>query len=346
MPGFAEAAVTGAQDLLKVLLTVDTEVWPWSPGWPHRALPADRDCSRELACYLYGGDRAPRYGIPYQLDVLERSGLKGTFFVEPLFSFALGLEPLKALVSTIVSRGQEIGLHLHPEWLSGARTTGLPPFKGPCLWHYTEAEQNALVRRGLERLREAGSGDVTAFRAGSFAAALSTLNVLARNGLTFDSSLNPCYEESFPGLESKETIVQPVAFGDVLEVPVTHFVDRPPLGRRPLHVCACSVGEFKTVLGRAADAGWSVAVIVSHSFEFVRVDRARNGKPATPQRLLVRRFEALCEFLASRRSDYETCHFSDLEPPGAFVRAGARPISSGRVRTSLRQFAQLASRFY
>ncbi|MGH6689975.1 MAG: hypothetical protein ACREF4_04750 [Gammaproteobacteria bacterium] len=332
--------------MLKVLLTVDTEVWPWSPGWPHAALPAGKDCSRELACYLWGGEGARRYGIPYQLDILEQFGLKGTFFVEPLFSYALGLEPLRLLVSTIVSRGQEIGLHLHPEWLNDARARGLPPFKGPSLWHYGDAEQDTLVRMGLERLREAGSSDVRAFRAGSFAAALSTPAVLARNGLVFDSSLNACYAESFPGLQSKDTMLQPVALDGIWEVPVTHFVDRPPTGRRPLQVCACSLGEFRTVLDRAADAGWSVAVIVSHSFEFVRVDRGRAGRPATPQRLLARRFEALCGHLASRRSRYETCHFSDLDSPAALARVDATPIRSGRVRTTLRHFEQLASRLY
>jgi hypothetical protein len=141
-------------------------------------------------------------------------------------------------------------------------------------------------------------------------------------------------------------MLQPAALDGIWEVPVTHFVDRPPAGRRPLQVCACSLGEFKTVLGRAADADWSVAVIVSHSFEFVRVDRGRAGKPATPQRLLARRFEALCEHLALRRSQYETCHFSDLDVPAALARTNATPIRSGHVRTTVRRLAQLVSRLY
>ena len=38
--------------MLNVFITVDTEVWPNSPGWPHTPLPAGAGCERELAAYF------------------------------------------------------------------------------------------------------------------------------------------------------------------------------------------------------------------------------------------------------------------------------------------------------
>jgi hypothetical protein len=107
--------------LVKVFITVDTEIWPESPGWPHTPLEPDQDCVRELSWYFYGGESPDARGVPYQLGTLAAAGLKATFFVDPLFSYALGIAPLRDLAALIQKHGQEIGLHLHPEWLTDPR---------------------------------------------------------------------------------------------------------------------------------------------------------------------------------------------------------------------------------
>lgn len=330
--------------MVKVYITVDTEVWPDSPGWPHAPLAESYDARRDVERYLYGGRGPDARGVPYQLGVLARSGLKATYFVDPMFSFALGLAPLRELVGTIAGAGQEIGLHLHPEWLTDPRCGGLPAFRGPLLRDYDEVEQRALIGAGLRRLEEAGSHRVAAFRAGSWGANLATLRGLRAQGIRFDSSLNAKFDASFPDLDpvTRASATQPFALEGVAEFPVTNFSDRPPSGRRPLHVCAASFGEFRMVLDHACAGGWEAVVVVMHSFEFVRVDRA--GIDVAPQRLLARRFERLCAFLDENRSRFETCHFADLEGDVALrVHHPSLPESS-RVRTAMRHLEQLASR--
>jgi hypothetical protein len=334
--------------LAKVFITIDTEVWPEAPGWPHTPLATGNDCARERSWYFYGGEGSDPRGLPYQLRTLASAGLKATFFVDPLFSFAIGAAPLREIVELIQRNGQEVGLHLHPEWLTDPRCTGLPGFSGPLLHRYSEPDQARLIQAGLDRLRETGARKPRAFRAGNWGASLATLRALGRSGIVFDSSLNACFESSFPDLDAAVRLActQPLKLEGVWELPVTSFFDRPPAGRRPLHVCATSLAEFRTVLEHAAVHGWLAVVIVLHSFEFVRVTRLSAGKAATPQRLLADRFERLCTYLADNRDKHQTCHFADLDE-GALSSA-AQPVvpTSSLARTALRQIEQLASHLY
>ncbi len=334
--------------MVKVFITVDTEVWPDSEGWPHTPLAADHDSSRELNFYFQGGDGPDARGLPYQLRILAAHGLKATYFVDPLFSFALGIGPLREVVAGLRDGGQELGLHLHPEWLSDPRCAGLPAFSGPLLHRYDPGDQQALVRAGLARLVEAGTPPVTAFRAGSWGASRATIAALADNGIRFDSSLNARFSASFPDFDAvaRESLTQPFLLEGVWEFPVTNFVDRPPSGWRPLHVCATSFDEMRMVLEHAHDNDWYSVMFVLHSFEFVRVDRISMEKAATPQRLLANRFERLCRYLSDNPDRYRTCHFADVDESEIPRKAPPTAAVSSRVRTTLRQFQQLASRVY
>ena len=332
--------------MVNVYITVDTEVWPNSPGWPHTPLPGDYDGSCDIDWYLHGGRGVQARGVAYQLDVFARAGLKATYFVDPMFSFALGLQPLCDLVKGIVGAGQEVGLHLHPEWLTDRRCKGLPPFAGPLLNEYGEADQRALTRAGLDRLAEAGSPPIAAFRAGSWGANRSTLHALKAHGIQCDSSLNARFPASFPDVDAatRGGATQPFLLEGVSEYPVTGFADRSPAGRRPLHVCAASLGEFRLVLEHAAAESWDAVVIVMHSFEFVRVGRIERAGAAVPQRLLARRFERICAFLAENRSRFRTCHFRDEFPCPAGREIHPPMPRSSLVRTAMRHVEQLASR--
>lgn len=330
----------------KVFITVDTEVWPDSPGWPHVPLPSGKDCARELSWYFHGGDGAQPLGLAYQLRTLAAARLKATYFIDPLFSYALGAPPLAEVIGLVQEGGQEIGLHLHPEWLTDPRCEGLPSFAGPLLHSYAELDQATLVRAGIDRLEALGARKVRAFRAGSWGASRATLRALGRNGIVFDSSLNPCFAASLPDLPERLAFSQPARIEGVWEFPVTTFVDRPPAARRPLHVCAASLAEFRAVLDHAADHDWLAVVIVLHSFEFVRVDRLGSGRPAAPQRLVAARFEELCEYLAARSDRFPTCHFADLDPAALPATRQPDVATSKLGRTAMRQIQQLVSRVY
>lgn len=334
-----------ARQKVKVFITVDTEVWPNVQNWPQKPLASDYNPGRELDCYFWGGEVEPRLGVPFQLKTLAQHKLKATYFVDPLFSFRLGLGQLKSVIDVIGSAGQEVGLHMHPEWLNDCKGEGLPAFAGPFMHRYSLADQATLIRAALQRLRDAGAENIDSFRAGSWGANVDTLRALSQSGIRFDSSLNPCFSVSFPDL-SERSRLQPTVIEGVWEVPVTYFTDRPK-HRRPLHVCACSLAEFKHVLEQAHSAGWPAVVIVTHSFEFVRVERLEHPrKSVVPRRLLGKRFVALCNYLAANRDRFETAHFCDL-PSDSFEESfSLNPIHSGMGRTLGRYVSQALSLAY
>ena len=338
------ASLLKGRIVLNVMITIDTELWPDSPGWPHTPLAAGTRCERELETYLFGGGAAG-LGLPYQLRVFRDAGLKAIFFVEPLFSFTLGAEPLHRVLDLIAAHHQEVGLHLHPEWLTSARRAELPAFRGPFIRQYSEQEQTTLLLAGEQRLRELGAPPIRCFRAGSWGADWTTLRAMARAGIAIDSSLNATFSTSFPERIDREDLCQPAMCDRVWEFPVTNFVDRPPAGFRPLHVCACSFGEFSTILEQAERVGWSYVVMVLHSFEFVRVNRISTRRVG-PRRLLAARFERLCAYLADNTARFRTCHFADVDLGALQPGKPVAPLLSSRVRTLRRYAEQALARVY
>ncbi len=99
---------------MNVFLTFDIEVW--CNGWDDldRAFPAS------FERYIYGHSAHGDYALPQTLAILNRHGLKGGFFVEPLFAARFGIEHLEVIVRLIREAGHEIQLHLHPEWTDEA----------------------------------------------------------------------------------------------------------------------------------------------------------------------------------------------------------------------------------
>ncbi len=89
------------------------------------------------------------FGIPYQLDVLDRHGLRGVFFVEALHTQILGSEYLSRTVDMIRTRGHSVQLHCHIEWLwFHDGTLRLPPLLHPAA-HRTLPRLPALVPRQI-----------------------------------------------------------------------------------------------------------------------------------------------------------------------------------------------------
>ena len=245
----------------RVHLTVDVEVWPvHGGGWPRVPLDAGYDCRREIRAFLWGDTAIGAYGLPYQLQVLERHDLKATYFVDPMFSFALGIEPLREIISLIQGQGQRVELHLHPEWLTDPRCPPIASFAGPMIGAYTEDVQYRLICTARERLQEAGAQAPTAFRAGGWGAALSTLRALERAGLRVDASLNANSPTSLPDLVDRERLQRPVRLGSIVEIPLTRFDDGMTPAGRPLSCVGASFDETSHVLEVRRESGSPCAV--------------------------------------------------------------------------------------
>jgi len=318
---------------LLVLLTVDTEIWPFTPNWRERGL------EEEVARYIDGVTESGSFGVPYQLERLSRSGLKGVFFVESLFMCEVGPAILRRIVSMVQERGHDVELHLHTEWLARMSRSILPGRTGQNMRQFTEAEQTTLIARGLENLRACGAGPVSAFRAGNFGANHDTLRAVARNGIPIDTSLNASCLRLECDLATSEPVYQPGRMGGVYEFPVTNFRDFP--GHfRPAQLCAASSSEMERMLEQAWERGWHSFVWVSHGFELLK-RRIRPGRPSLADRIAVRRFDRLCDFLAANRDRFQTVGFGDIDLEAIPGEQPRQPLRSGLARTAAR-FAEQA----
>lgn len=302
-----------------VLITVDTELL-WRPDAP-------RDCWQALyerSCEPAG------VGLAFQLDMLARYGLKACFFIDPMPAALFGIDPVRRMVDTVLAAGQEVQLHLHPQWAAVTDGRATAPF---ALCDHDAKRQAALIAQGIDLLIAAGAPRPIAFRAGSYAANDATLRALADNGLSFDSSHNGAHHPRPSAIGLPPAQIAPVEREGVCEVPVT--VIQTPGGLRHLQLCSVSSGEMRAALLHAAACDHPLVTIVSHGFELA----ARNG--ARPNRVHMRRFAALCRLLAGRRDMLPTRHFAEIADIP--LDRPATPRRSGLIVTAMRQAEQLWS---
>lgn len=305
-----------------VFLTIDTELM-----WRHHA--AGLDLSEVVARSF----EPAGVGVSWQLERLADHGLKACFFVDPMPALVHGLAPIAAVVQAIRAAGQEVQLHLHPNWTGASATDRARMPARFDLVDYGTEEQRALIRKARALLIEAGAPAPVAFRGGSYAANDATLAALADAGFVYDSSHNGS-EHPWPsaiGLSPRR--IAPLLHQGVIEVPVT-LIDA---GTRLRHfqICALSVREMRAALDHAAARGHAAVTIISHGFELA------NRAGTRPNAVHVRRFEALCRMLADRRDTLPTAHFAD-RPPLPLHQDDA-PLAPSYFRTRLRQAEQLWS---
>lgn len=300
-----------------VLLTLDTEL-----TWRHYRPGEDWRANFERSIEPAG------VGLSWQLGRLAAHGLKACFFVDPLPALVYGIEPIRAIVRPILAAGQEVQLHLHAQWQAVA--AGRAPGE---LTDLDLVGQRDLIAQASDLLVEAGAPRPTAFRGGSYAVNAETLTALAELGFACDASHNGSHRP-ISALPLADAQIAPVRTSGLIEIPVGQFEDR--AGRlRHLQICAASFAELTGALHHAALNRHPLTSIVSQSFELATRDGLR------PNRLIVRRFEALCRFLGLARKAHPTIRCAQL---GAIpLGVPARPMPANPARTARRVVEQFWS---
>lgn len=306
-----------------VFLTVDTELM-----WRHHAarLSLDEQVARSI-------DPAG-VGIDYQLKVLAAHRLKACFFVDPMPAAIHGVDVVRRIVEPILMAGQEVQLHLHPNWVGAAPGDGGAAHGVFELVDLDRARQAELIGQAIEWLMAAGCDRPVAFRAGSYAANDDTIDALASLGIEYDSSHNGSAHPWPSGLSLSPRRIAPVAHRGLVECPVT-LVEEAPGRLRHFQVCALSTAEMRAALDHAARERHAAVTIVSHGFELA----TRRG--GAVNRIHVRRFDALCAMLAKRREVLPTAWYRDR--PGLALDRDDRPLSPNHWRTARRRGEQLWS---
>lgn len=307
----------------RAFITIDTELM-----WRHHVAGFD------MAEIVHRSLEPAGVGVAWQLAKLAEHELKACFFVDPMPALVYGLDPIKRVVGAIREAGQEVQLHVHPNWTgahAGDNGTTYGPFE---LIDYTRAEQVELLGGAADMLVAAGAPEPIAFRSGSYSASDDTLLALAELGFVYDSSHNGSEHPWPSAIGLPERQIAPIAHCGIIEVPVTLIEDRQG-HLRHFQICALSAAEMKAALDHAVRETHAAVTIVGHGFELA------NRAGTRPNAVHVRRFEALCRMLSERRDDLATAHFAD-RPDMALGRDDA-PLGPSMIRTRLRQAEQLWS---
>ena len=305
-----------------VFLTIDTEI-----AWRHHAAGLDPEAVEARSIEPAG------VGLAWHLAALARHDLKATFFVDPMPARIYGIEPFKRIVGAILAAGQEVQLHLHPNW-TGASLHDRSVHGRFELIDFDEAGQRDLLGEAASLLMAAGAPRPLAFRAGSYSANDDTLVALSSLGVVYDSSHNGAHHPWPSAISLPREQIAPVMHHGIVEVPVSTIEDRPGVWRN-FQICALSAGEMRAAIDHAISARHVALTIVSHSFELAD----RSG--LTANRTHLRRFETLCQLLSDRREQARTTHFAAR--PALALGATDRPLPASRWRRGRRQAEQLWS---
>jgi len=324
---------------MQVILTIDTETYPLSPGWMEDGL------RRDLARDVYGKTSSGRsVGLTYQLQVLRRHRLQAVFMVESLFAASpqVGIGPLRQIVQEIRAGGHDVQLHPHPEWLPF-----IPALRVPLRTHlisdYTADEQAAIIKLAADMLMAAGAEKPIAFRAGDFAATPATLAALAMNGLAIDCSYNRAYVPRLCRVGDVKCLGRGTLIAGIWEFPVAGFEDF-PRHFRPAQLAACSFQELRHSLEQAHALGWQTFVIVSHSFEMLK-NRRSARREVSVRDSVVARFEKLCAYLDQHRGRFTTATFSGMDLGSLREDVDCPPLRGRLLNTGVRLYDQLRDRF-
>lgn len=284
----------------KVLITVDVE--PSIAGAfvdPARYKPLIHEP-------VWGEVAGRSEALGYLIETLARHRLPATFFVEAAHTCYFDEQIMGNYARRLADAGHDVALHLHPAWLTfkaGQRDSGRP-ISDQC----SDLDDDRLVRLMDEGRAciESWTGIAPAcFRSGNFSVSRAIYRAMHKAGLR--TSSNICVGVAPPADASLRFPGGVHSIEGITELPVTCFVDHGPVGRgrsRPMQITACRFEEQRAILTALHAAGGSVAVIVTHPFEFLKWSGcAFSG--LRPNRLVQQRFERLCAHLADNADRFD-----------------------------------------
>jgi len=240
-------------------------------------------------------------GIGLHMDLLERFGFRGSFFVDVLMEFEHGRPALERTVEAILQRGHEVELHVHPEHLRWSRDPAVERLAGELSGGRALRDAD-LFRRLMELSvdlfeRRVGRPPV-AYRAGGYRIADVQFPVLGEFGIRIDSSVQPYFNSQVS--DWMRTRTQPFRVGGVLEVPPSYLVlnEKPgeweTRGLTPNSNLGDPISALEAEPGRPPH----VVTFVSHSFQLLR--RYDSEEPEAIEAFVQRLRSSLSADLADR----------------------------------------------
>ncbi len=162
---------------------------------------------------IYCKTASGEYGINFLMDCFDKYGYKGLFFVDVAEAWEYGQEPIEKVIKHIVSRGHEVGVHLHPDRMGDKDRK--------FLWQYSYDEQYEMIKKCTDFYRRAVGKFPKSFRAGRYGADDNTVKALASLGYEIDMSY--FYRRKTCRISKQESINGLFQMEGLIEVPVTSY---------------------------------------------------------------------------------------------------------------------------
>lgn len=278
-----------------VFITFDVEC-SMGGAWQNSALapvPPSRAIWGE-----YGGKRL---GLPLIVEILSRHGLNGTFFVEPFMEEQGHPDQGEPICQYLLDHGQDVQLHIHPNRKHYAQyRRGEPHNRTDQMADLSPSDQLALLQEGAERLQQWTGRRPAAFRAGNMGASEETLEQLEAAGIPIDSSYTFCYAGRQCRFKPEEPYNGSKQYGRVTELALSGFRQRRYPGlhpSKPVDLVGISFPECRDAIKLICGAG-ADAVMILHSFSLLK-QRTLQYDGGRPNRIVTRRFERFCRWLAA-----------------------------------------------
>lgn len=185
-----------------------------------------------------------RWGITRIMDILDRHGARGTFYLTPYESAKHGESLLAEAAKTVIDKGHDLQLHTHP----------LPMFGVQGLAGLSIEEQVHILRTGRDLLEQWTGYRPIAHRSGAYKADENTLRALDAIGMEIDASL------SYSGPLSKTMVTdnRVQSLHGITELPVSFYHPvRLPTKQLPrlVDIEASSLAELKKLLPKPVMRG-------------------------------------------------------------------------------------------
>ena len=254
------------------------------------------------------------FGIPLMMDIAEPCNIRLTFFVEVMNKFHFGKDETKQVCEYIMSRGHDIQLHLHPNYLNFRLNNPQEKAYSDLIGTYSLEKQIDLIKEGIEILVQTGVSRPIAFRAGCFGANEETLRALKAVGVFIDSSYNKAYVGDTCLLDNRG-INDLACLNETWEFPITNFIESTKVRRnrfKPLDINGVSFQEMRSVLNQAKEKGPYNITIIMHSFSFLKPYDVQYNN-VRPREDVIQRFKKLCEYLEKNVRFFEVRTFSSLD---------------------------------
>ena len=267
--------------MLNVVVTIDVE----NPQTDYRN---GRVTSNLIDPFIYN----ELYGVSKLTEIFALFDIKGVFFVATSEKYIFGEEYYKTLCIDLHSKGHELAVHSHPEWISRDGRIHM--------WQYSYSEQLSMLSEMKQDIQKWSGSHPISHRAGAYGADENTLRALKSLNLAVDSSnfaehknckIQLCYN-------------QVVRTNGLIEFPVTGFHKIKRLNLRWLKIAfskdfvktdieTCTLEELKWYVEYAIHKNLKIVNLFMHSYSLFNLQALPKITPNNNENKLISLLEYL-----------------------------------------------------